>query len=231
MPPEPTQAHGILMGGIGDRQSYMQSPGMGMGAHDDRPLYTINGSPDNMSMMSEPTMEGFEPPADDIDMSQRVGPRGGGGNLKSSKPPVTGQDGMRYSHADLSAASSQTNENKVLRQGAVDMMVMEALRQAQEARQNSQHSSGLPASMAPGAATQQPAQRSRDSSRQSGQSKSTHGRNPALSFHKQKTKRSSKSGSGSGGRKGGSGHAPGSIHSFYSESEATSFDAGDAFAC
>ena len=52
---------------------------------------------------------------------------------------------MRWSHRDLNPKSPNSSdehltENKAVRQGAVDKMVMEALRQAQEAQTGSQPS-------------------------------------------------------------------------------------------
>ena len=81
-------------------------------------------------MVSEPTMDGFDAPQAAASSSFRG----------SSHAVMNGEGGggetLRYSYN--SPASSQANENKALRQGAVDKMVMEA-RQAQEARQASHH--------------------------------------------------------------------------------------------
>jgi len=126
----------IQMGRVGPREvvpqpaveEYHYSPQ----GFDTRPVKTIHSSSDDMSMVSEPTMDGFDAPQAAASSSFRgsshavtdAGDGGGGGET------------LRYSYN--SPASSQANENKALRQGAVDKMVMEA-RQAQEARQASHH--------------------------------------------------------------------------------------------
>lgn len=239
------------MGRIGPLRGanlYDESPSTADG-DDARPVKLINSSSDLMSVVSEPTMDGFGP------------------------PPVAATEGetLRYSHTDLnpsSEGSSQTNENRVLRQGAVDKMVMEALRQAQEARQTSGHSGhhvetqagpmrtigqitnpqGSHSASATGSArmapppfvsggsggigqqpTAQTSQYSRVSSlsRASG-SKSPHGRKQQLSFRMEKKNRKHTQASFAGAPTGslarsGSGEGNGgggkSLHSFYSQSE------------
>mmetsp|Transcript_38088 Transcript_38088/g.81301 ORF Transcript_38088/g.81301 Transcript_38088/m.81301 type:complete len:1267 (+) Transcript_38088:285-4085(+) len=107
-----------------------------------RPMSAIHGaSPDCMSMVSDPTMDGcFGPPGDDYhNSSSRNQHHHRPQDYPMSSHAAGGNDALRYSYGDLSTgqnSSSETNENnKALRQGAVDKMVMEALRQAQEARQ------------------------------------------------------------------------------------------------
>jgi len=134
----------MMMGRVGPGR--VEAPPVPRGAESDsltdpgRPMVTVHGTlSDSMSMVSEPTMDGFGPPGEEYNASssrsqrQRAVP-------PSSGPPNAGGDAPRYSYADhLSpdqSSSSETNgNNKAMRQGAVDKMVMEALRQAQEARQ------------------------------------------------------------------------------------------------
>ena len=67
---------------------------------------------------------------------------------KSKSPEnCTDAEKLRYSFKDLnpkSPSKTGANENKVVRQGAVDKMVMEALRQAQEARTSKQYEPAPP---------------------------------------------------------------------------------------
>jgi len=101
----------------------------------DRPAIVIDACPDTMSMISEPTMLGLG-----------EGSRPLRRDMHQSDGAYASADMLRYSNAELSPASMQTNEegnggggggggNKDdRRKGAVDAMVMEALRQAHEAR-------------------------------------------------------------------------------------------------
>lgn len=234
---------------------------------DTRPVKTIDGSMDNMSMVSDPTMDGFGPP-EDYDNLNRVH------HASKSRPPefrssTEALDGQRYSHAHQksnsmdsssdSTASSQTNSNNDFRQGAVDKMVMEALRQAQETRQVGTHHPDLgPRQMSHTSNLQrlppptrigrgrnqggQVSQTSRGNSRNSRASHSLHSTQGSKSNYSKKQqmslphtgKRNGKAASSGSGEKSGSSLRHGqveSIHSFYSHSEAQSLDIGDAFAC
>mmetsp|Transcript_32450 Transcript_32450/g.68234 ORF Transcript_32450/g.68234 Transcript_32450/m.68234 type:complete len:773 (-) Transcript_32450:187-2505(-) len=234
------------MGHLGPREiPPLRSPSTQSGG-DTRPVKTIDGAwPDNMSVVSEPTMDGFGPP-EDYDHSSRIhhAPISRTtSDFRGSSQAIAGE-GLWYSNADRnsnSPASSQTNENKALRQGAVDKMVMEALRQAQETRQVSTHpdlgprrmnqNTNLP--LTPGRGGKQGSQTSRGNSRLSSHdSKSPYNKKPSMSLRVDKKSRKATA-SGSGGRNGNSvRNVPGgSIHSFYSKSEAEGFDTGDAFAC
>jgi hypothetical protein len=237
------------MGKIGPGENVPSSATLGSGG-DQRPVVAIQGSMDAMSMVSEVSVDACF--------------NASGEKVLPPPPGIRDDAALRFSN---SMGSSQTNENKTLRQGAVDKMVMEALRQAQEARQSSHHdlgrrsrtppdqsmpapqslhnsvptipgmTKGLTPPFTPGGqsiikqtSVHQSSVRATPSPRNSRGSKSPHQLKPALKLPKQqkgRNKRSSRSGSGKGSGAGG----PGSLHSFYSESQATSFDADDAFAC
>jgi len=224
-----------------------------------RPMNAIHGTyHDAMSMVSEPTMDGFGPPGNEYSNSRTHNPQSKR-DFRGSSQAVAGGDTLRYSNTDLSSgnkSSSDTNKsNKALRQGAVDQMVMEALRQAQEARQGGSGAAAAPPADMGAVTSRRTSQATngskslsaegrkspggRQTSLRSGSisqrsphgSKSPHGgkKQQISSRNKQKKgKMSSSSGraSGSGGKVPGS-----SIHSFYSGSEATSLDVEDAYAC
>lgn len=222
------------------------------------PVYAIHGvSPESMSMVSEPTMEGFGPPGHEYSPGIQHSE-----HFLGSSEGVS--DSLGYSFADLSTnnSTSETNDNnKALRQGAVDKMVMEALRQAHEARQggggvvlgggrppppaapsmdlhrqptqasNPQaHTPNLAAEvdekMSPalgGRGGRQTSMQSRTSSR-----RSTHSSSIERGGRKQHRSSSSGRASGSSGKIRG-----GKMHSFYSgsDTDTSSFQAEDAFAC
>ena len=109
----------MMMGRVGPGR--MEAPHVPQSAESDsltdpgRPMVAIHGTlSDYMSMVSEPTMDGFGPPGEEYNASssrnqrQRAVP-------PSSGPPNTGGDAPRYSYADhLSpdgSSSSETNGN------------------------------------------------------------------------------------------------------------------------
>ena len=104
---------------------------------DPRPVkavYNRSSSDGGMSLMSD-----ISHPSADLPPPSRS---------KSKSPEnCTDAEKLRYSFKDLnpkSPSKTGANENKVVRQGAVDKMVMEALRQAQEARTSKQYEPAPP---------------------------------------------------------------------------------------
>jgi hypothetical protein len=212
----------VAMGRVGPKE--VPSP---VESDDGRPVDTVIGSSNSTCTdVSEPTLEGFRPVEEEVNEDPK----------------------MRFSIADLSTASSQTEENNALRKGAVDQMVMEALRQAQETRyenkkekknsssarkvgrrvSNPQAHSGLTSSV-PSASTP-----SLQSSLIAASSKSTpHGSRKSLTSKQTASMRPLPRGmnsSGDGDRKGGK--AVESLTSGFSSSEPTNFDNGShAYAC
>jgi len=225
-----------------------------------RPMVTVHSNimlPDAISMVSEPTLDSFDPPGEEYNTSSTRNQRQHA-VPSSSGPPNVGWDAPHHS------SSSGTNgNNKAMRQGAVDKMVMEALRQAQEARGSVAHPPPPPPraivdfqrqnfqpsknpsgeskrkkSLSPGRGGKQQSMRSRSSShsrrsQDGSSSKSPRSSNkPQASYHKQSYMASRPP--SFPGRPAGSGlRGPGisNMHSFYSGSDSTSLDADDAFAC
>jgi len=211
---------------------------------DTRPVRTINGSMETMSVVSDFT--GFGPPGEH------------GSEYRGSSHAVKGGR-VHPAHADRhssSSNSSQTHSNMQFRQGAVDKMVLEALRQAQETRQgtiSNQEDASLSRQMSshslksskggltsPSTALRGKNQRGQMSEGSRGsaslhlaqRSASPHYKKPPKSFGAEKKNRKATS-SGRGGKSGSMGKSKtGSVHSFYSNSADKSFDdEGNAYAC
>ena len=131
-PPPPQPSH---------QQPVIQEEDPSYVGFDTRPFKSIyNSSFENVSMVSDIS----HPSADHLDKQFEQEQNRNG----AAPPPRTMKQGgetMRWSHRDLNPKSPNSSdehltENKAVRQGAVDKMVMEALRQAQEAQTGSQPS-------------------------------------------------------------------------------------------
>ena len=188
----------------------------------ERPLRTINSS-STVSCVSEPTIEGFEPQDNILPPPTMSSQEAVGSNHREAAMTAAAISGsLRLSKKSInSAASSQTDDNH--RQGAVDKMVAEALKQAQAARQqsiNSRSSSGR-------RKNQQPNEEHHTSSGTNPQQNSQRGFSGRQS--QTESRRSGSRGKGGDGR---------SIHSFFSENDGGSGtqysldkEHSEAFAC
>jgi len=188
----------------------------------ERPLRTINSS-STVSCVSEPTIEGFEPQDNILPPPTMSSLEAVGSNHREAAMTAAAISGsLRLSKKSInSAASSQTDDNH--RQGAVDKMVAEALKQAQAARQqsiNSRSSSGR-------RKNQQPNEEHHTSSGTNPQQNSQRGFSGRQS--QTESRRSGSRGKGGDGR---------SIHSFFSENDGGSGtqhsldkEQSEAFAC
>eukprot|EP00970_Alexandrium_tamarense_P008857 scaffold1725_cov195-Alexandrium_tamarense.AAC.18 len=188
----------------------------------ERPLRTINSS-STVSCVSEPTIEGFEPQDNILPPPTMSSQEAVGSNHREAAMTAAAISGsLRLSKKSInSAASSQTDDNH--RQGAVDKMVAEALKQAQAARQqsiNSRSSSGR-------RKNQQPNEEHHTSSGTNPQQNSQRGFSGRQS--QTESRRSGSRGKGGDGR---------SIHSFFSENDGGSGtqhsldkEQSEAFAC
>lgn len=245
-----------------------------------RPMITIQDAhPDAMSVLSDPTMVDFGHSGED--WTNAATPSSNRQSYSSHRGSA------RPSYASPveknSSKGTPSANNKALRQGAVDKMVMEALRQAQEAREGSVgglKSPGVAAANSGAApyrhigqpvnpplqATSQLLEEMKDltmkrsssrsettASKHSKRSKhSPHGGRKDPSYHRAKGQKQqqpspsfrsrsdpqehlqsppSSSRESSSGSRNHRPMVPGSIHSFYSGSGATSYETGDAFDC
>jgi len=234
-----------------------------------RPMITIqNAHPDAMSVLSDPTMMEFGPPGEEWNDAETPSSnkrqsylthRGSRRDLHGSSQVKVAGEAFRYSYVESAAENinsegTANNNTKELRQGAVDKMVMEALRQAHEARESSVGGDKpAPAASADSGAapirypvkpqlqaTSQLVEEMKDLTMRRSSSRggtSQHGgrknkgkKHQQPSFFNPSNPRSIQT-SFSTRESATRAAVPGSIHSFYSRSGTISYEAGDTFNC